>query len=100
MTKAQEHRKKFRIAKRIIRSSRNTSTSYLQRMMEIGYNYVDILMEDLSRQRGFGFVYRSRRKLLGRSFRKNGKYFTDSPGGIIPQNSFMGFSLECNNLKY
>ncbi len=70
MTKAQEHRKKLRIAKRIIRSSRSTSTSYLQRKMEIGYNYADMLMEDISKQRGFGFVYSARRKLLGRSFRK------------------------------
>ena len=70
MTKAQEHRKKLRIAKRIIRTSRNTSTSYLQRKMHIGYNNADRLMEDLSKQRGFKFVYRARRKFLGRSFGK------------------------------
>ena len=70
MTKEQEHRKKLRMAKRIIRLTKNTSTSYLQRKMEIGYNYADVLMEDISRQRGFGFVYRARRNFLGRSFRK------------------------------
>ncbi len=70
MTKAQEYRKKLRIAKRIIRSSKNTSTSYLQRKMEIGYNYADMLMEDISKQRGLGFVYRARRKIFGKFFKK------------------------------
>lgn len=60
----------MRVAKKIVLSTKKTSASYLQRKMQIGYNYADMLMEDISKQRGFGFVYRYRRKLLGRSFRK------------------------------
>ena len=57
----EEHRKKLRIAKRIIRSSRNTSTSYLQRKMVIGYNYADNIMEEISKLHGFRFVRKARK---------------------------------------
>ncbi|MCK5536157.1 MAG: hypothetical protein KAI79_04975 [Bacteroidales bacterium] len=61
MTKAEEYGTKLRIAKRIIRSSKKTSTSYLQRKMEIGYNYADRLMEDISKLHGFRFVRKARK---------------------------------------
>ncbi len=64
------YKQRMRVAKKIVLSTKNISTSHLQRKMEIGYNYADVLMEDISRQRGFGFVYRDRRKLLGKPFRK------------------------------
>jgi DNA segregation ATPase FtsK/SpoIIIE-like protein len=51
MTKAQEHRKKLRIAKRIILSSKNTSISHLQRKMHIGYSYADRLVDEISKQK-------------------------------------------------
>ena len=61
MTEAEAHRNKLRIAKRIIRSTKNTSTSYLQRMMHIGYNYADRLMEEISKLHGFRFVRKARK---------------------------------------
>jgi len=61
MTEAEAHRKKLRIAKRIIRSTRNTSTSYLQRTMYIGYSYADRLMEEISKLHGFKFVRKARK---------------------------------------
>ena len=71
MKYTKEYKQRMRVAKKIVLSKKNASTSYLQRKMEIGYNYADMLMEDISMQRGFGFVYRARRKLLGKSFRKH-----------------------------
>ena len=70
MKYTKEYKQRMRVAKRIVLSHKNGSTSYLQRKMHIGYNYADMLMEDISKQRGFGFVYRYRRKLLSRSFRR------------------------------
>jgi len=64
MTEIEEHRKNLRIAKRIIRSSQKTSTSYLQRKMQIGYNYTDRLMEEISKLHGFRFVRKARKKLF------------------------------------
>ena len=64
MKYTKEYKQRMRVAKKIVRSTKNISTSHLQRKMEIGYNYADMLMEDLSGQREFGFVYRARRKLL------------------------------------
>lgn len=64
MIEAEQHRKNLRIAKRIIRSTKNTSTSYLQRKMHIGYNYADVLIEEISKLHGFRFVRKSRKKLL------------------------------------
>ncbi len=61
MTEIEEHRRKLRIAKRIIRSSKNTSISYLQRKMHIGYNYADGFMEEISKLHGFRFVRKSRK---------------------------------------
>ncbi len=61
MTEAQEYRKKLRIAKSIVRTSKNTSTSHLQRKMKIGYNYADRLMEDISKLHGFRFVRKARK---------------------------------------
>ena len=61
MTETEIHRTRLRIAKRIVRTTRNTSTSYLQRTMEIGYNYADKLMEDISKLHGFRFVRKARR---------------------------------------
>ena len=61
MTEVEEHRKNLRITKRIIRSSRNTSTSNLQRKMHIDYNYADRLMEDISKLHGFRFVRKARK---------------------------------------
>ena len=75
MKYTKEYKQRMRVAKKIVISSKNTSTSYLQRKMEIGYNYADMLMEDISKQRGFEFVYKMRRKLLGRSLRKNEDIF-------------------------
>ncbi|MEA1919983.1 MAG: DNA translocase FtsK [Campylobacterota bacterium] len=62
MTEAEEHKKKLRIAKRIIRSTKNTSTSHLQRKMGIGYNYADRLMEEISKLHGFRFVRKARKR--------------------------------------
>lgn len=62
MTETEEHKKKLRIAKRIIRSTKNTSTSYLQRKMGIGYNYADRLMEEISKIHGFRFVRKARKR--------------------------------------
>ena len=78
MKYTKEYKQRMRVTKKNVLSNKNPSTSYLQRKMEIGYNYADMLMEDISKQRGFGFVYRYRRKLLGRSFRKNYKNLTRS----------------------
>jgi len=64
MTEAGEHKKKLRIAKRIIRSTKNTSTSYLLRKMGIGYGYADRLMEEISKLHGFRFVRKARKKLF------------------------------------
>jgi len=61
MTKIEEHRKNLRTAKRIVRATKNTSTSYLQRKMEIGYNYADRLMDELSKLHGFRFVRKARK---------------------------------------
>ncbi len=61
MTEAEIHRTRLRIAKRIVRTTRNTSTSHLQRKMEIGYNYADRLMDELSKLHGFRFVRKARR---------------------------------------
>ena len=61
MTEIEAHRKKLRIAKRIVRSTKNTSTSYLQRKMHIGYNYADRLMEEISKLHGFRFVRKARK---------------------------------------
>jgi len=61
MTEAEQHRKSLRIAKRIVRSTKNTSTSYLQRKMHIGYNYADRLMEEISKLHGFRFVRKARK---------------------------------------
>ena len=70
MKYTKEYKQRMRVAKKIVISSKNGSTSYLQRKMQIGYNYADILMEDISKQRGFSFVYRYRRKVLGKTSRK------------------------------
>ncbi|NOR56611.1 MAG: hypothetical protein GQ531_10465 [Sulfurovum sp.] len=56
MKNKKEYRKDLRRAKKIVRISRNPSTSYLQRKMMIGYNYADILMKDISKGSGFRFV--------------------------------------------
>lgn len=61
MIEAEQHRKNLRIAKRIVRSTKNTSTSYLQRKMHIGYNYADRLMEEISKLHGFRFVHKARK---------------------------------------
>ena len=61
MTETEIHRKRLRTAKRIVRTTRNTSTSHLQRKMEIGYNYADRLMDELSKLHGFRFVRKARR---------------------------------------
>ena len=61
MTEAKQHRKNLRIAKRIVRSTKNTSTSYLQRKMKIGYNYANVLMEEISKLHGFRFVRKARK---------------------------------------
>ena len=61
MTETEIHRKRLRTAKRIVRTTRNTSRSHLQRKMEIGYNYADRLMDELSKLHGFRFVRKARR---------------------------------------
>ena len=61
MIETEIHRKRLRTAKRIVRTTRNTSTSHLQRKMEIGYNYADRLMDELSKLHGFRFVRKARR---------------------------------------
>ena len=61
MTETEIHRRRLRTAKRIVRTTRNTSTSHLQRKMEIGYNYADRLMDELSKLHGFRFVRKARR---------------------------------------
>jgi len=61
MTETEIYRKRLRTAKKIVRTTRKTSTSYLQRTMEIGYNYADRLMEDVSKLHGFRFVRKARR---------------------------------------
>jgi len=61
MIEAEQHRKNLRIAKRIVGSTKNTSTSYLQRKMHIGYNYADRLMEEISKLHGFRFVRKARK---------------------------------------
>jgi len=70
MKYTKEYKQRMRVAKKIVISSKNGSTSYLQRKMQIGYNYADMLMENISKQRGFGFVYRYRSKALGKTSRK------------------------------
>ncbi len=64
MTETEQHRKNLRIAKRIIRSTKNTSTSCLQRKMHIGYNYADRLIDEISKLHGFRFVRKARKKLF------------------------------------
>jgi len=61
MTETEIYKKRLIIAKKIVRTTRKTSTSYLQRTMEIGYNYADRLMEDVSKLHGFRFVRKARR---------------------------------------
>ena len=61
MIEEEQHRKNMRIAKRIVRSTKNTTTSYLQRKMGIGYNYADTLMEEISKLHGFRFVRKARK---------------------------------------
>ena len=61
MTETEIHRTRLRTAKRIVRTTRNTSTSHLQRKMEIGYNYADRLMDELSKLHGFRFIRKARR---------------------------------------
>lgn len=61
MKYTKEHKKRLRIAKRIILATKNTSTSHLQRKMHIGYNDADSLMEDISKLSGFRFLYRARK---------------------------------------
>jgi len=61
MIETEIHRKRLRTAKRIVRTTRNTSTSHLQRKMEIGYNYADKLMDELSKLHGFRFLRKARR---------------------------------------
>ena len=61
MIESEQHRKNLKIAKRIIKSTKNTSTSYLQRKMHIGYNYADKLMEEISKLHGFRFVRKARK---------------------------------------
>ena len=70
MKYTKEYKQRMRVAKKIVISSKNGSTSYLQRKMQIGYTYADTLMEDISKQRGFSFVYHYRRKVLGKTSRK------------------------------
>jgi hypothetical protein len=67
MKYTKEYKQRMRVAKKIVLFTRNPSTSYLQRKMEIGYNYADMLMEDISKQRGFGFVYRYHRGIRKKS---------------------------------
>ncbi len=64
MTEKEQYKTRIRIAKRIIRATRNTSISHLQRKMHIGYNYADRLMDDISKLHGFRFVRKARRKLF------------------------------------
>jgi len=61
MTETEIYRERLILAKKIVRTTRKTSTSYLQRTMEIGYNYADRLMEDISKLHGFRFVRKARR---------------------------------------
>ena len=61
MTETEIYRERLIIAKKIVRTTRRTSTSYLQRTMEIGYNYADKLMDELSKLHGFRFVRKARR---------------------------------------
>ena len=61
MIEKEIYRKRLILAKKIVRTTRRTSTSYLQRTMEIGYNYADRLMEDVSKLHGFRFVRKARR---------------------------------------
>jgi len=59
MTEIEIYRKRLIIAKKVVRTTGKTSTSYLQRTMQIGYNYADRLMEDISKLHGFRFVQKS-----------------------------------------
>jgi len=61
MTETEIHRTRLRIAKRIVRTTRNTSTSHLQRKMAIGYNYADRLMDELSKLHRFRFLHKDRK---------------------------------------
>jgi len=65
MKYTKEYKQRMRVAKKIVLSTKNGSTSYLQRKMEIGYNDADRLMDEISKLHGFRFVYRARKKLLG-----------------------------------
>lgn len=56
MKNKKEYKKDLRMAKRIVRISRNPSISYLQRKMMVDYNYADILMKEISKGSGFKFV--------------------------------------------
>ena len=67
MKQTEQYRKRMRIAKKILIYSRNTSTSYLQRRMHIGYSNADMLLEDISKLSGFRFLYKARK----RSSKKN-----------------------------
>lgn len=62
MMETKLYKKRMRIAKRIILSSRNTSTSYLQRKMEISYNDAAMMMSEISKLSGFRFLFRARKK--------------------------------------
>lgn len=66
-----EYNKRVRMAKKIILSSKNTSTSHLQRKMNISYNYADMIMEDISKLSGFRFLNLARKKRFSYRLTKN-----------------------------
>jgi len=63
----------MRTAKRIIISTRNTSTSYLQRKMKISYNDAAELMGDISKLNGFKFLYWKKGNKIKKVVKKNKK---------------------------
>jgi predicted DNA-binding protein (UPF0251 family) len=62
MVEIKIYKRRMRIAKRIILSSRNTSTSHLQRKMGISYNDAARLMIEISKLSGFRFLHSARKK--------------------------------------
>ena len=61
MKNTKEYKQRMRVAKKIVLSKKNGSTSYLQRKLQIGYNYADRLMEEISKLYGFRFVRKTRK---------------------------------------
>ena len=70
MNDTKMQKKRLRMAKKIVLTSKNTSISYLQRKMKISYNDAAMMMSEISKLSGFRFLYWKKGNKIKKVFKK------------------------------